>query len=307
MSLYKVPYPRWCVVGSCGPSRSPGPELFSMLDCRDLDRGRGAGRPWWTLPLKNQAPERFWTCRNTRRIQIERWLIVDCVSLCDCLMHKYIERLINWFDLTGNKNFILHSLIQWYRHLTTLYFAALQSSSSVWLTAESIYLKSRSPRGRDLNKLQRHHQNSIVQPHQWEKQKADLILHVSYWSKNTICISLRIKSCWNKSFFWGIIEEVSMEGNFPGHWTVKCSSVLKKMSLKARKWFVSEEEASVLVADERHNGIIWPRDFIKPTLFFIAPHLLTSCCSLQILHSHIGLVLLLLEIPHLLHMCCKKR
>lgn len=50
--------------------------------------------------------------------------------------------------------------------------------------------------------------------------------------------------------------------------------------------------------------IIWRHEFpLSSSSSFVR---LTSCCSLQILHSHMGLVLLLLQIPHLLQMCCEE-
>lgn len=111
-----------CVVRSCGPVSSPGAAASSVLELRGLDRGRGAGRPCWSRPLKNQAPERLWTCRKTQRIH-----------------YSVVCWLINWWICDWFQWFIasLCPAVEWtHEHVVLL---------CMWVTGERIYLK-RPPR-----------------------------------------------------------------------------------------------------------------------------------------------------------------
>lgn len=86
---------------------------------------------------------------------------------------------------------------------------------------------------------------------------------------------------------------------FPGQWAVKCNA-------QARKMFRIIRIAAAPVEEACDNDIIWACDFSEVTVCCLCSVSLTSWCSLQIRHSHIGLALLLLQIPHLLHMCYKE-
>lgn len=72
------------------------------------------------------------------------------------------------------------------------------------------------------------------------------------------------------------IEGLSVEDNFPDHWTVKCYSVLNVEFKRCLNGSNHEKTGRALVLVSEEMTIIWPMILIKPALFFILPfpHLL---------------------------------